>query len=97
MAGKISKEIMEQVMLLAKLEVTDEEKEQAAADMQNMLDYVEKMKELDTSGTEPMIHPYTLECVWREDEVTNGNQKEELLQDAPAKENGQYLVPKTVE
>ena len=97
MAGKISKEIMEQVMLLAKLEVTDEEKEQAAADMQNMLDYVEKMKELDTSGTEPMIHPYTLECVWREDKVTNGNQKEELLQDAPAKENGQYLVPKTVE
>ena len=55
------------------------------------------MNELDTSGVEPMVHPYEIGNVFREDEVTNGSMREELLSGAPGQEDGQYVVPKTVE
>ena len=54
MANVISDETMEYVGILAKLELKDEEKESARQDMQKMLDYVDKLNELDTSKAEPM-------------------------------------------
>ena len=54
MANKISDETIEYVGILAKLELSDEEKEQAKKDMETMLDYVDTLNELDTEGIEPM-------------------------------------------
>lgn len=54
MANKISDETIEYVGILAKLELSDEEKEQAKKDMETMLDYIDTLNELDTEGIEPM-------------------------------------------
>ena len=58
MANKISDETIEYVGILAKLELTDEEKEAAKSDMEKMLDYIDTLNELDTSGIEPMSHVF---------------------------------------
>ena len=64
--------------------------------MQKMLDYVEKLDELDTSEVEPMSHIFQDENVFREDVVTNGDNKEAMLANAPKAKEGQYQVPKTI-
>ena len=96
MANVISDETMEYVGILAKLELKDEEKESARQDMQKMLDYVEKLDELDTSEVEPMSHIFQDENVFREDVVTNGDNKEAMLSKPPKAKEGQYQVPKTI-
>ena len=97
MANIISDETIEYVGILAKLELSEEEKEQAKADMGKMLDYIDKLNELDTSGVEPMSHVFPVHNVFREDVVTNGDDRDNMLANAPEERDGQYQVPKTVE
>ena len=97
MANIISDETIEYVGILAKLELSDEEKEQAKKDMGSMLDYIDKLGELDTEGVEPMSHVFDVHNVFREDEVTNGDQSEAMLANAPEQKEKQYKVPRTVE
>ncbi len=97
MAKVISDETIEYVGILAKLELQEEEKEQAKKDMAVMLDYIDKMKELDTEGIEPMSHIFSVNNVFREDIVTNGDDRENILANAPLKKNGMFNVPKTFE
>lgn len=95
MANIISDETIEYVGILAKLELSDEEKEQAKKDMANMLDYIDTLNELDTSGVEPMSHVFPVNNVFREDVVTNGDDREEILANAPETKEGAFVVPKT--
>ena len=97
MANIISDETIEYVGILAKLELSDEEKEQAKKDMANMLDYIDTLNELDTSGVEPMSHVFPVNNVFREDVVTNGDDREEILANAPEAKGGAFVVPKTVD
>ena len=97
MASRITDETIEYVGILAKLKLSGEEKEQAREDMQKMLDYIDKLEELDTTGVEPMSHVFPIHNVFREDVVTNGDDRENLLSNAPEQRDGQYQVPKTVE
>ena len=78
MAKIIDDETMENVCILAKLSLTEDEKEKAKEDMQKMLDYVDKLDELDTSSVEPMSHIFEDENVFREDVVTNGDNHEAM-------------------
>lgn len=95
MANIISDETIEYVGILAKLELSDEEKEQEKKDMANMLDYIDTLNELDTSGVEPMSHVFPVNNVFREDVVTNGDDREEILANAPEAKEGAFVVPKT--
>ena len=79
MANIISDETIEYVGILAKLELSDEEKEQAKKDIGRMLDYVDKLNELDTSDVEPMSHVFPVHNVFREDVVTNGDDRDNML------------------
>ena len=97
MANVISDETMEYVGILAKLGLKDEEKEAARQDMQKRLEYVEKLNELDTSKVEPMTHIVEMGNVFREDEVTNGDDRDAMLANAPEVKAGHYTVPNTVE
>ena len=65
--------------------------------MEKILGYVDKLNELDTEGVEPLISLFPVENVFREDQVVNGDMRDELVDLAPRKKDGQYLVPKTVE
>ena len=96
MAKIIDDETIENVCILAKLSLSDEAKEIAKEDMQKMLDYVEKLDELDTDGVEPLSHIFGDQNVFREDVVTNGDNKEAMLANAPKAKEGQYQVPKTI-
>ena len=95
MANVISDETIEYVGILAKLELSEEEKEQAKKDMANMLDYIDTLNELDTEGVEPMSHVFPINNVFREDVVTNGDDREEILSNAPESKGGAFVVPKT--
>ena len=97
MANVISDETIEYVGILAKLELSDAEKEAAKKDMASMLDYIDMLNELDTTGVEPMSHVFPVHNVFREDVVTNGDDRENMLANAPEERDGQYQVPKTVE
>ena len=82
MANIISDETIEYVGILAKLELSAEEKEQAKKDIGRMLDYVDKLNELDTASVEPMSHVFPVHNVFREDVVTNGDDRENMLKNA---------------
>lgn len=97
MANIISDETIEYVGILAKLELSDEEKEAARKDMASMLDYIDKLNELDTSGVEPMSHVFPVNNVFREDVVTNGDDSGNMIKNAPEVRDQSYVVPKTVE
>lgn len=95
MANIISDETIEYVGILAKLELSQEEREQAKSDMGRMLDYIDKLNELDTTGVEPMSHVFPVQNVFREDVVTNGDLREQMLANAPEKKDGMFVVPRT--
>lgn len=79
MANRISDETIEYVGILAKLDLSEEEREQAKRDMGNMLDHIDKLNELDTKGVEPMSHVFSVNNVFRRDEVVNGDDRENML------------------
>lgn len=95
MANVIDDATIDYVGILAKLELSDEEKEQAKRDMGSMLDYIDKLNELDTTGVEPMSHIFPVQNVFREDVVTNADNSEDMLRNAPGERDGMYVVPQT--
>ena len=97
MANIISDETIEYVGILAKLELSEEEKEKAKKDMGSMLDYIDKLNELDTTGVEPMSHVCPVQNVFRADVVVNGDDRENILKNAPEEKDGSFVVPKTVD
>lgn len=97
MANQINDETIEYVGILAKLELSDEEKEQAKKDMNSMLDYIDELNELDTDNVEPMSHLFSNHNVFREDQVDNGDEREMILANAPEQKDSMFKVPKTVD
>ena len=97
MANIISDETIEYVGILAKLSLSEEEREQARKAMGRMLDYIDKLAELDTTGIEPMSHVFPVQNVFREDVVTNGDESEKTLRNAPGVKDNMFMVPKTFE
>ncbi|MCM1162297.1 MAG: Asp-tRNA(Asn)/Glu-tRNA(Gln) amidotransferase subunit GatC [Roseburia sp.] len=97
MANVISDETIDYVGILAKLDLSAEQKEQAKKDMGRMLDYIDKLNELDTEGVEPMSHVFPISNVFREDVVVNGDDSANTIQNAPEEKDGMFMVPRTVE
>ena len=97
MANIITDETIEYVGILAKLELSEDEREAAKKDMGRMLDYIDKLNELDTTGVEPMSHIFPVQNVFREDVVINGDESAKTLQNAPEEKDNMFVVPKTFE
>lgn len=97
MSNIISDETVDYVAILAKLDLSPQEKEEARRDMGRMLDYIDKLNKLDTTGVEPMSHVFPVNNVFREDIVTNADRRDAILANAPQKKDGAFKVPKTVE
>ena len=93
MAEMITDKTMDEIEILAKLHLTEEEKEKSRQDLQQMLDYVDM---LNTSDVEPLTHIFPIKNVFREDVVLESTPREELLKNAPKEKDGQFLVPKTI-
>ena len=85
---------VEHVAKLARLELTDAEKELYTKQLGDVLQYVNQMNEVDTSNIEPMSQVVDFVNVMREDKVVYEQTKEELMKNAPEQENGFFKVPK---
>ena len=93
---KISDEMIEYVGILAKLELSGREKEEARADMEKMLNYIDTLNELDTEGIQPMSHVFPVQNVFRNDVVENGDGSRGTLSNAPLSKDNCFKVPKTI-
>ena len=94
---KITKQEVEHVAKLARLELSDREKEKLTDQLSNILTYVEKLNELDTKGVEPTSHVLDISNVMRNDEPGESLTQERALANAPEKAAGHYKVPKIIE
>lgn len=88
---------IEHVGILAQLELTPDEKRQARDDMRGMLAYVDKLKELDTEGVEPLTHVNPVQNVFRDDVVTGADCSAQMLAGAPVQKNHMFVVPRTID
>ena len=95
MENIVNDEMIAYVGNLAQLELSEEERKQAKSDMGRMIAYIDQMGELDTTGVEPMSHVFPVKNVFREDVVTNGDMREEMLLNAPKEKDGMFVVPRT--
>lgn len=95
---RIQREDVDHVAALSRLHLTEAESEKMTRELNSILGHVDKLNELDTQGVEPTFHVLkTLKNVTRKDQVIPGVDREAALQNAPAKQNGSFAVPKTVE
>lgn len=88
---------VEHVAALARLALSDAEKEMFAEQLGAILRYVDKLNELDTTGVEPTSHVLPLANVMREDEPRPSWPREQVLANAPDEENGQFKVPSVLD
>lgn len=82
---------------LARLGVDEDSLAPLAADLSTMLNLVEQLQAVDTSGVEPMAHPASASLLLRDDEVSEPNQRETLQAPAPSTQDGYFLVPRVIE
>ncbi|MFH1624394.1 MAG: Asp-tRNA(Asn)/Glu-tRNA(Gln) amidotransferase subunit GatC [Pseudomonadota bacterium] len=94
---KITKEEVEKVAALARLEFTDEEKEMFTNQLNIILDYFDTLKALDTREVEPTFHVSAIRNVFRDDEVGPSISREESLLNAPDRKGGCFRVPRIIE
>ena len=85
------------VAALARLELSPQEEQSLLTDLQAILGYVEKLRELDTEGVPPTAHMLDVGAALREDEVRNEADVEALLANAPDRWQGFFRVPKIIE
>lgn len=93
----VSVEEVRYIASLARLRFTDEEEKRLARQLSDVLDYVEKLDELDTIGVPPMSHVLDLLNVLRDDEVEQRISREDALKNAPGADDSYFRVPKVID
>jgi aspartyl-tRNA(Asn)/glutamyl-tRNA(Gln) amidotransferase subunit C len=94
---KLTKETVERLAELSKLEFNDVEKTELVNDLNRIIGFIEKLNELDTDGVEPLIYMSEEKNVLRSDEVQQEISHEEILQNAPKKDSDYFRVPKVLD
>jgi len=97
MAKKIDQESVRKVAKLSRLELSEAEVEEFASQLSAILDYVEKMNELDTTSVEPLAHCLPVNNVFREDSVKESLGTEKTLANAPQRDGEFFKVPKILD
>ncbi len=88
---------IEKVARLARLELSQEEKETLGNQLEQILAYMEQLDEIDTVGVEPTSHAIPIQNAFREDEVRSSFPREEVLGIAPEEGEGHFKVPRIIE
>jgi aspartyl-tRNA(Asn)/glutamyl-tRNA(Gln) amidotransferase subunit C len=82
---------------LARIAVPKEELAPLATELSHILEWIEQLNEVDTDGVPPMTSVAAMKLAWREDEVTDGGRPDDILANAPERQDGYFVVPKVVE
>lgn len=94
---KIDDTIMNRIENLSKLSLTEEERVKAMDEMEKLINYVDKISELNTDGVEPLVNVLPISNVLREDEVViNDDAVDRTIANGPAIKDNMFVVPKTV-
>lgn len=97
MADIITDEMAAYAAELIDVELSLADKEQVKQDMQEMLNYIDLLDELDTSEAKPVSHLFSKHNVFREDMITNTDDRENILKNAPESKAGMFRIPEIFE
>ncbi len=93
----VDQNTVRRIAKLARIAVREDELPALAGELNTILDWVEMLAEVDTTGVEPMTSAVAMTMKMREDVVTSGNLQKDVTGNAPASEDGFYVVPRVVE
>ena len=93
----VSTEQVRHIAKLARIAMSDEESERLAPELNNILGWVEQLSEVNTDGVEPLTAVIDQKLRLRDDVVTEGNIRDEILANAPEAQHGFFAVPKVIE
>lgn len=93
----IDAQTVEKIAFLSHLRIDDDKIEATKDEFNKILQWVDQLKAVDTADVEPLISVNDTSLEMRQDEVTDGNQAEAVLANAPMQEYGYFAVPKVVE
>jgi aspartyl-tRNA(Asn)/glutamyl-tRNA(Gln) amidotransferase subunit C len=93
---EVNNALVEKLANLSRLRFDDTQKESIKADLQSMIQFVEKLNELDTTGVEPLLHMSDNVNILREDEVKGSIDRTEGLKNAPVQDGVFFKVPKVI-
>ncbi|MFT6408387.1 MAG: aspartyl-tRNA(Asn)/glutamyl-tRNA(Gln) amidotransferase subunit C [Arenicella sp.] len=93
----LDNETVHNIARLARINIDPSELDKTRGALENILDLVAQMETVDTTGIEPMTHPFDATMRLRADEVTETNQRDKFQSVAPSVERGLYLVPKVID
>ena len=82
---------------LARIAVPEDELAPLADELSHIMKWIEQLNEVDTEGVPPMTSVVAMQLAWREDRVTDGGRPEDILANAPERDDGYFVVPKVVE
>jgi len=94
---EVDADTVRRIARLARLRVTEEEVGVLQGELSGILDWIKQLDEVDTSAVEPMTRIIPMTLKKRADRVTDGDISEEILANAPAREDTMFAVPKVVE
>ena len=93
----LSNQELKEIAYLARINIKEDSFSSLKKELEQILELFEELNEADTSEVTAMSHPLDLSQPTRKDEVTEENQREELLKNAPSVQSGLFLVPKVIE
>ncbi len=93
---KLDKNTVKRIADLSKLEFTSDETTAILKDMNQMLEFIDQLKELDTTNIDPLIHMTEDENILREDDAISGASQQEALKNAPSKDSTYFKIPKVL-
>ncbi len=96
MSAKITREEVRHVAKLARLELSESEEEKMTGQMNGILEYMEKLNELETKEVEPTTHAIQLQNVFRPDLVRDSLDRKLSLENAPDSDGVNFVVPKVI-
>ncbi|MDZ7766588.1 MAG: Asp-tRNA(Asn)/Glu-tRNA(Gln) amidotransferase subunit GatC [Melioribacteraceae bacterium] len=92
----VNKDEVKNIAKLAKLKLSESEVEEFTGDMNKILDYMDKLNELDTGNVKPLYHPLEGTNVFRDDQLKNSINREDALKNAPQRTEEFFKVPKVI-
>ncbi|MFN8265206.1 MAG: Asp-tRNA(Asn)/Glu-tRNA(Gln) amidotransferase subunit GatC [Chitinophagaceae bacterium] len=93
---EVTNELVEKLGKLARLQIDPQQKEGLRQDMQQIIGFIEKLNEIDTTGVEPLMHMTSEINRFRADEIKSPITREQGLKNAFLKDNQFFLVPKVI-
>jgi aspartyl-tRNA(Asn)/glutamyl-tRNA(Gln) amidotransferase subunit C len=93
----LDKHAVAKIAKLARIEVTDTDKEHYAREISGILQWMEQLNEVNTDNVPQLTSVSEVKLPWREDKVTDGNQQEAVIKNAPQSDYGCFVVPKVME